>query len=84
MTSQEFEALVLAVGPYVLAVLTGIVATILIMNRKKQPITCPVPSQVILDELQLLLADAFQKLPKDAFLREATKLYDTKYTLTKK
>lgn len=84
MTTQELEGLAFYMLPYVGTALFGALIVYLLTNRKKQPTVCPVPDEVIMEKLQALLADAFQKLNREAFLKEASRLYDTKATLARK
>lgn len=87
MTSVEMEEFAIAVIPYIIALALGIIVTMIIIRPKKQtvPVVCPLPSQVILDELKVLLTDAFEKAAdKVSFLKEAEKLYDTRTALTRK
>lgn len=86
MTATELEIMFWHFLPHFIAAMIGAIIVLLISKRKKTtaPLSCPLPSQVILEELETLLTEAFEKLDKDPFLRRAAELYDTKRSMAKK
>ena len=88
MTSQEIENYFLVYGPYFAAIFIGWLLSMVIRNLTRKtpppPVVCPLPSELILGELEKMLTKSFRDSSFEVFMKDAEKYYEAKVNLAEK